>query len=58
MTRPTAQHLRLARTARVAGEAFAFVDPEAGPAARRWPIGGIAALFAAVGLIAVAYLTL
>ncbi len=48
-TRSTAQTLKLARTARVAGEAFAFVDQdgEAVPA-RHWPVGGLAWTFVAI----------
>ena len=39
-TRSTARHLHLARTARVAGEAFAFVDHEAAAGARRFRVPG------------------
>ncbi len=34
----SARHLHLARAARVAGEAFAFNEPEAAPANRAIPI--------------------
>jgi hypothetical protein len=57
-TRTGARHLHLARTARVAGEAFAFVDPDAPPAARRLSVGGLAWLFLAVGFGVAAYLGL
>jgi hypothetical protein len=42
----------------VAGEAFAFVDPDAPPAARRLSVGGLAWLFLAVGFGVAAYLGL
>ena len=42
------RHIHLARTARLAGEAFAFADPDAGAAKeRRLPLGGLAWLFIA-----------
>ena len=48
-TRSTAQTLKLARTARVAGEAFAFVDQDAAAMpARRRPVGGLAWCFVAI----------
>jgi hypothetical protein len=51
-----AQHLHLSRAARVAGEAFAFIEPESSvPQGMRlslavflWPAAGIAALAAAL----------
>jgi hypothetical protein len=51
------RHLHLTRTARLAGEAFAFADPEAASApARRVPLGGLAWTFLAVAALAGLYL--
>ncbi|HEY8383645.1 MAG TPA: hypothetical protein VIL09_15970 [Microvirga sp.] len=53
----TSQHLRLARTARLAGEAFAFNEPEqVSPAVRRLPIGGLALTFVALAAATALYL--
>jgi hypothetical protein len=56
-TRSTAQTQKLTRTARVAGEAFAYVDQdgEAVPA-RRWPVGGLAWTFVAIAAAAALFL--
>jgi hypothetical protein len=51
------RHLHLTRTARLAGEAFAFADPEADLApARRLPLGGLAWTFLAVAALAGLYI--
>ncbi|HEX2134398.1 MAG TPA: hypothetical protein VHG30_00615 [Microvirga sp.] len=56
-TAGTVRHLHLARTARLAGEAFAFADPDARAApTRRLPLGGIAWVFLAVAGVAGLYL--
>jgi hypothetical protein len=56
-TAGTMRHLHLTRTARLAGEAFAFADPEAASApARRVPLGGLAWTFLAVAALAGLYL--
>ena len=47
------RHLQLARAARLAGEAFAFPDPDArATPTRRLPGGGIAWLFLALAALA------
>lgn len=52
----SSQHLRLARTARLAGEAFAFNEPEqVRPAARRLPLGGLAGAFIALAAATALY---
>jgi hypothetical protein len=51
----TARQLHLARAARTAGEAFAFIDQEAeGTGRRALPVGGIA--LSMLGLLAAAAL--
>ncbi len=56
-TAGTVRHLHLARTARLAGEAFAFPDPEARPTpSRPLPRGGIAGVFLALAAMAGLYL--
>jgi len=53
------RHIQLARRARVAGEAFAFPDPEAaGMPARRLPLGGPMWIFLAAAAAAGLYLGL
>jgi hypothetical protein len=49
----SARHLHLARAARVAGEAFAFNEPETAPAKRSIPIGVLGFIF---GIVAAAIL--
>jgi len=51
-----ARHLHLARTARLAGEAFAFTDAEPAPPVRRLPAGGLAWIFIAAAAAAALYL--
>ncbi|MET0744686.1 MAG: hypothetical protein ABWY78_15045 [Microvirga sp.] len=43
-----ARHLHLARAARVAGEAFAFNEPEAAPTKRLIPMGLVTVAFGMV----------
>jgi len=56
ITAGTSQHLRLARTARLAGEAFAFNEPEqVRPTVRRLPFGGLAGAFIALAAATALY---
>ena len=49
----SARHSHLSRAARLAGEAFAYVDQDAdGSATRRAPVGGMAGLFLALAAAA------
>ena len=53
------RHIHLVRAARLAGEAFAFPDPELDEArAWRMPLGGVASLFLAAAAAAALYLAL
>jgi hypothetical protein len=52
------RHIHLARSARLAGEAFAFAEPQAAPTReRRLPLGGMAWLFIAAAGVAAYVLT-
>jgi hypothetical protein len=51
------RHMHLTRTARLAGEAFAFAEPEADAApVRRLPLGGLPWIFLAVAALTGLYL--